>query len=202
VPRPPRDQSAGIRHIVCRGNRRQPIFLDDIDRRRYLGLLEETCARYEWRASGYCLMGNHAHLVVRVGAGTISRGMQWLSGKYGQLFNRRHGVTGHLFQGRFRSEVVEDEAYALEVIRYADLNPVRARVVHHPASWAWSSYRALVGLAQPLPFHDVGGALELFSRDRDAACRMYGKYVAERLRRLRVSPSDVSCAPDRGQTPG
>ncbi len=192
--RPPRNQAAGIRHLVCRGNRRQAIFLDDLDRRRYLGLLDEACTRYGWRISGYCLMRNHVHLVARVGAETISRGMQWLSGTHGQLFNRRHGLTGHLFQGRFRSELVEDEAYALEVVRYVDLNPVRARLVADPAAWLWSSHRALVGLEQPLPFHDAGGALELLSRDRDTASRLYGNYVAERLRR--------TLPPANGHVPG
>lgn len=202
MPRPPRDQSAGFRHVVCRGNRRQAIFLDAADRRRYLGLLEEACGRYEWRILGYCLMGNHAHVVAWVDAGTISRGMQWLSGVYAQLFNRRWSESGHLFQGRFRSEQVEDEAYVLEVMRYVDLNPVRARLVAHPAEWPWSGHRALVGPARPLPFHDIDGALALFSPKRDVAQAAYARFVAERLRRLSMSPPDMSRGQDRGQTPG
>jgi putative transposase len=202
MPRPLRDQSAGIRHITCRGNRRQAVFRDDRDRGRYLWLLDEACGLYGWRIAGYCLMRNHVHLVARVGAGTISRGMQWLSGRYGQLFNRRHGVTGHLFQGRFGAEIVEDEAYALEVVRYVDLNPVRAGVVRHPSDWEWSSHRALVGLEVPLPFHDVEGMLTLFSANRDRAQAHYANYVAERLRRPRLPKSDMSARPNRGQTPG
>ena len=202
MPRALRDQSAGIRHIVCRGNRRQAIFLDEVDRRRYLGLLEEACAHYGWRIAGYCLMRNHVHLVADVRAGTISGGMQWVSGQYGQLFNRRHRETGHLFQGRFRAEIVEDEAYALEVVRYVDLNPVHACVVRRPVDWLWSSHRALVGLDAPLPFHDIDGTLRLFSANRDAAQTHYAKYVAERLRRRNPQPTDMSSRPNRGQTPG
>jgi REP-associated tyrosine transposase len=187
---------------MCRGNRRQPIFLDDLDRRRYLWLLDEACHRYGWRVAGYCLMTNHVHLVVRVGAGTISRGMQWLSGKYGQLFNRRHRVDGHLFQGRFRAEVVEDDAYAIDVVRYVDLNPVRAGVVREPADWRWSGHRALVGLEAALAFHDVDGTLGVFSANRDAAQTQYAKYVAERLRHRRMSVPDRSLDQNRGQTPG
>jgi REP element-mobilizing transposase RayT len=201
VPRPPRDQTAGIRHVICRGNRRQTIFVDDKDRRRYLGLLEETCGRYGWRVSGYCLMRNHVHLTLAVAAGTISRGMQWLSGVFGQLFNRRHGVTGHLLQGRFRAEVIEDEAHAIDVVRYGDLNPVRARIVRHPTEWEWSSHRALVGLRPPPPFLDVDATLHLFSSNRDVAQTAYAKYVAERLRGTTLSIGDASVAPDRGQTP-
>lgn len=202
MPRPLRDQSAGIRHITCRGNRRQTVFADELDRRRYLWLLDEACGLYGWSIAGYCLMRNHVHLVVRVGAGTISRGMQWLSGRYGQLFNRRHGEMGHLFQGRFRAEIVEDEAYAIEVVRYVDLNPVRAGVVRRPADWAWSSHRALVGLERPPPFHDVDGTLGLFSANRDAAQIHYAKYVAERLRQPDQPSADMSSNPNRGQTPG
>lgn len=202
MPRQLRDQSAGLRHVMCRGNRGQRIFVDDLDRRRYLWLLDEACRRYGFRAAGYCLMTNHVHLVANVGAGTISRGMQWLSGKYAQLFNRRHGVTGHLFQGRFRAEIVEDEAYAIDVVRYVDLNPVRARVVREPADWPWSGHRALVGLQAPLPFHDVEGTLALFSANRDAAQTQYAKYVAERLRRRNPPVRDRSFHQNRGQTPG
>jgi REP element-mobilizing transposase RayT len=201
VPRPPRDQTAGIRHITCRGNRRQAIFVDEVDRRRYLGLLAEACGRHGWRAAGYCLMRNHVHLVVVVRAGTISSGMQWLSGVYGALFNRRHRQSGHLLQGRFRAEIVEDEAYAIDVVRYCDLNPVRARIVRHPAEWAWSSYRALVGLETPPPFLDVDATLGLFSSNRDRAQVAYAKYVAERLRGTTLPPTDTSFASNRGQTP-
>jgi REP-associated tyrosine transposase len=191
VPRPSRDQSAGIRHVTCRGNRRQPIFLDDLDRRRYLWLLEEVCSRYAWRTAAYCLMTNHVHLVVAVGAGTISSGMQWLSGKYGQLFNRRHQQTGHLFQGRFGAEIVGDGRHILDAARYADLNPVRAGLVDAPTRWCWSGHRALVGLDEPLPFHDISLTLDAMSSERARAHAAYAKFVAEQL-----SPRN------RGQTPG
>jgi REP-associated tyrosine transposase len=202
MPRPLRDQSAGIRHITCRGNRRQPVFLDEADRQRYLRLVEEACARYGWSMSGYCLLGNHVHLVAAVPAATISRGMQWLSGRYGQLFNRRHAETGHLFQGRFWAEIVDDEAYALEIVRYVDLNPVRAGVVRRPSDWAWSSHRALVGLEAPRPFHDLEGTLRLFSSSRDSAHAHYAKYVAERLRPSDSPERNRSSSRARGQTPG
>lgn len=191
MPRPLRDQTAGIRHVTCRGNRRQRIFLDDLDRRRYLWLLEEVCPRYGWRIAAYCLMTNHVHLVVAVGAGTISRGMQWLGGKYGQLFNRRHQKTGHLLQGRFGAEIVGDEHHLLVASRYTDLNPVRAGLVHDPTSWRWSSHRALVGLDDPLPFHDVSLTLDRMSSNREAAHAAYASFVAEQLRHQ-----------NRGQTPG
>lgn len=188
--------------MTCRGNRRQPIFLDELDRIRYVSLLGEACGRYGWAISGYCLMRNHVHLVVRVRRDTVSRGMQWLSGRYGQLFNRRHGVTGHLFQGRFHAEAVEDEAYALEVVRYVDLNPVRAGIVAAPADWRWSGHRALLGLAPPLPFHDIHGTLGLFSLNRDVAHSLYAKYVAERLHPTSPGLTGHVSAPQPGSDPG
>ena len=154
MPRPPRDQTAGIRHITCRGNRRQPIFLDDLDRRHYLGLLQHVCSVLEWRVLAWCLMTNHVHLVVEVRDGTISKGMQLVCGDYAQGFNWRHGLTGHLFQGRFRAEAVVDEAYLFELSRYVDLNPERAGAVRRPERWMWSSCRAHLNLEPPRPFHD------------------------------------------------
>ena len=126
VPRPHRVQAAGIRHVVCRGIRGLPIFVDDFDREWYLGMLGLVCRDFGWRVLAWCLMTNHVHLVVDVPEDTISRGMQLLSGNYGQAFNWRHGHTGHLFQGRFHDELVDGASYGLTVVRYVDRNPERA----------------------------------------------------------------------------
>ena len=80
MPRPLRDQSAGIFHVTCRGNRRQPIFLDDVDREWFLGILEHACTVFSWRVLGWCLMTNHVHLVLDVPVKTISRGIQLVCG--------------------------------------------------------------------------------------------------------------------------
>jgi putative transposase len=91
VPRPLRVEAPGIYHVTCRGNRRQPIFADDHDRGRYLALLAAVSAKLGWRCLAYCLMSNHVHLVLDVPDQTLSRGMQLLSGRYAQAYNRRHG---------------------------------------------------------------------------------------------------------------
>ena len=178
VPRPHRVQAAGIRHVVCRGIRGLPIFVDDFDREWYLGMLDLVCRDFEWRVLAWCLMTNHVHLVVDVPEDTISRGMQLLSGNYGQAFNWRHGHTGHLFQGRFHDELVDDASYGLTVVRYVDRNPERAGLVDDPAGWRWSSYRALVGLDAPRPFHDTAWTLEQFSSDPVRARELYADFVA------------------------
>jgi len=172
-----RDQSEGVRHIICRGNRQQPIFVDDFDRERYLALLGKTCRKYGWRVVAYCLMTNHVHLVVDVPADTISRGMQLLSGQYAQAFNRRHGYKGHLFDGRFFALRVDDEAYGLQVTRYVVQNPTRAGMVRQAVDWRWSSHRAVLGKAPPPPYLDVEWTLVQFARKVELARESYASFI-------------------------
>jgi REP element-mobilizing transposase RayT len=154
-------QAPGIYHVTCRGNRRQPIFTDDYDRERYLALLAAVSRRLGWRCLAYCLMTNHVHLVLDVPGQTLSRGMQLLSGRYAQAYNRRHGWIGHLFQGRFHSVVVEEEGHSLELARYLVLNPERAGAVARAVDWRWSSHRALLGKAPAPAFLDAQGTRRL-----------------------------------------
>jgi putative transposase len=178
MPRPLRDQSAGIRHVTCRGNRRQAVFHDDIDRERLLQLLGHVCRALEWRVFAWCLMTNHFHLVIQVPAGTISGGMQLMCGDYAQRFNWRHNFTGHLFQGRFRAEVVNDERYVFDAIRYVDLNPERAGI----EPWPWSSYWAHVRLEAPRPFHDPSW-VRRFGASWSSAAVAYERFVDDARRR-------------------
>ncbi len=136
----------GIYHVTSRGNRRECIYLDVLDRRRFLGNLDDVVRRFAWRCHAYCLMGNHYHLVVQTPKPNISEGMQRLNSRYAESFNRRYRLSGHLFQGRFYSELVETDAHLLELARYVVLNPVRAGLCPDAADWMWSSYRATAGL--------------------------------------------------------
>jgi len=178
VARKQRDQSEGVRHIWCRGNRKQPIFADDFDRERYLVLLGKVCRKLGWRVVAYCLMTNHVHLVVDVPADTLSHGMQLLSGEYAQAFNLRYGHVGHLFQGRFAASRVDDEGYGLHVSRYVVQNPTRAGMVEEPVDWQWSSHQAVLGKVAPPPFLDVEWTLCQFARKRELARKAYADFVA------------------------
>ena len=140
----------GTYHVTSRGNRQAPIFVDDGDRAALLEVLARGMARFEATVLAYCLMGNHYHVVVQTRRGNLSRLMRHVNGIYAQAFNRRHALSGHVFQGRFHSVHVDRDAYLAVVCRYAELNPVRARMVDNPADWAWSSYRAHCGHA-PVP---------------------------------------------------
>lgn len=140
----PRLDFPGIaRHIVQRGNNRMPCFLDDEDRRRYLHGLYECLRRFECKLHAYVLMTNHVHLLMTpAAAGAVSRLMQTFGRNYAHLFNARHGRSGTLWEGRFRSCVVDSDVYALRCYRYIELNPVRAWMVEHAAEHPWSSYGA------------------------------------------------------------
>jgi REP element-mobilizing transposase RayT len=176
--RAPRLQiEGGVYHVTARGNRRQTIFTDDRDRMRFLALLNEVAGRLDWSGHAYCLMPNHFHLLVETPGRTLSRGLQRLNGSYAQWFNWRHGLSGHLFQGRFHSVLVETDAHLLELSRYAVQNPVRARLCDSPADWPWSSCRAMLGLARPADFLAVDRVLAHFGHDAGRARRAFHSFV-------------------------
>jgi REP element-mobilizing transposase RayT len=151
--RPLRIQAPGLNyHVMSRGNWRSAIFLDTTDRQRFLKLLAHVVEHFGLRCHAYCLMTNHFHLAVKTSEGNLSRAMKQLKGDYAQWWNRRHRRVGHLFQGRFKAQIVQDGQYLVDVCRYIVLNPVRARMVASPAQWRWSSYRATVGISRPPEF--------------------------------------------------
>jgi len=121
---------------MARGDRREEIFRDDRDRWKFLGYLAEGAERYRVKVYCYVLMENHFHLVVMTPEGNLSQWMHQLKTAYTVYFNRRHQVVGHLFQGRFKSTVIEAEKYLLEVSRYLHLNPVRGVVLGQERQWS------------------------------------------------------------------
>ncbi len=114
------------------GDNKCRIFFNDQDRTKFLSIYSEICARLHWSTYDWCLMGNHFHLVVETPEPNLSEGMRVLNGTYTQHVNREHGRTGHLFQGRFHSILVDRNPYLLEVIRYVVLNPVRTGLAVSP----------------------------------------------------------------------
>lgn len=111
-------------------------------------IIEDVTLRYRLHVFATCLMGNHYHLVVATPRGNLSEAMRQLNGVFAQRSNRRHHRTGHLFEGRFRSIVVQRENYLRRVVRYVVRNPVRAGLVDQASEWCWSTYRATAGLEQ------------------------------------------------------
>jgi REP element-mobilizing transposase RayT len=155
-------------HVTARGNRRQPIFFDDDDRARFLRYVERVLARFAWSCHAYCLMLNHYHLLLETPEPESgpARGMLVLNGSYARYLNRRHGLSGHVFQGPYHDERVQTDEHLMEVCRYIVRNPVRAGLVEHPGDWRWSSFRATAGLERRPPWLTVNLVRELFGSTR------------------------------------
>lgn len=168
-------------HVFSRGNRRQEIHRDAIDRAWFMERLEEVVAVFGWLLHAYCLLPNHYHLMLETPEPNLSAGMHRLNFLTAQSFNRRHAVDGHLFQGRFHSPLVKDTQHAFELSRYIALNPVRAGLVRHPAAWRWSSYGAAVGIAPRPQFLTLDLVPGAFGPDQPSAERTYESFVSERL---------------------
>ena len=131
-------------HIVCRGNHQHNIFHDDEDRECYIVFLKRAKVLYPFLLHTYCLMDNHVHLHVETINVDITKIMYHINKAYAIYFNKLHRFVGHLFQGRFRWELIETDAYCLEVSRYIHLNPVNAKMVKRPIDYPWSSYSTYI----------------------------------------------------------
>lgn len=129
-------------HVLSRGNEGRGIVADDADRKRFLETIGDVAERFEVEIFAYVLMTNHYHLLVRTRQANLSRAMQWFGTAYTRRFNNRHGRGGHLFQGRFKSILVENDAYLLRLSLYIHRNPLRAGMTKRLADYPWSSYRA------------------------------------------------------------
>lgn len=127
-------------HILSRGNQGQDIFLSDVDRHLFLDTLGEMADRYGIDLYAYVLMGNHYHLLLKTQHGNLSKAMQWFGTAYTRRFNISHNRSGHLFWGRFKSFIVQNDAYLSQLSCYIHRNPLRAGIVHRLADYPWSSY--------------------------------------------------------------
>jgi REP element-mobilizing transposase RayT len=168
-----------VYHVIARGNERKAIFLDDLDREVYLERLAQCRSRFQFRVLGYCLMSNHVHLALERGPVALSRTMLALQSFYAQKFNFRHKRVGHLFQGRYKAFLVQDERYLFALLRYIHLNPVRARLVDRPEAYRWSSDRCYRE-GKRLPWLDVDVALGKLALKREEAVSVYRRLMASR----------------------
>mgnify|MGYP005848743981 CR=1 FL=1 len=166
-----------VYHVTSRGNARSAIYLSDDDRGMFLDVLAHVVDRFGWVCHAYCLMSNHYHLMIETPQANLSRGMRQLNGIYTQRFNREQDRAGHLFQGRFKSIVVDKDAYLLELSRYIVRNPVAAGMVSDVADWPWSSYRATAGEVKEPPFLHVDWLLSQFGASKARARAAYGSFV-------------------------
>lgn len=182
--RHPRLRLAGIPlHVIQRGNNRSRCFHSDADRRRFLDYLGQQARRHSVSVHAYALMSNHVHLLMTPEQDDDAIGlvMKFLGQHYVQYFNRTYGRTGSLWEGRFRSCLVDRETYLLCCHRYIEMNPVRAGMVRQPDDYPWSSYRAnAMGQPDPLlSIHPVVAALGRTPDERRAAYRELFQHALE-----------------------
>ncbi|NTV27845.1 MAG: hypothetical protein HGA93_04090 [Methanothrix sp.] len=167
--------------MLSRGNQRQAIFTDDEDRLMFLERLSEVADRFEVQFYAYVLMDNHYHLLLRTRRANLSKAMQWLGVAYTSRFNLKNQCSGHLFQGRYRSIVLEKDPYLLELSRYIHLNPVRAGMVKRPEAYRWSSYPSYLS-SEPCPEwlrrEDILGQMD---KNPVKGRRKYRQFVEEGL---------------------
>ncbi|WP_101756922.1 transposase [Oceanicoccus sp. KOV_DT_Chl] len=128
-------------HVVQRGHSRSPVFFEAQDYATYSYWVKEAALRYEIDVHAFVLMTNHVHLLMTPKlSGSVSKFMQYVGRRYVPYFNHKYGKSGSIWEGRFKASLVQDDRYLLTVMRYIELNPVRALMVELPSQYRWSSY--------------------------------------------------------------
>jgi len=167
---------SGILHIMLRGINRQTIFEKDEDREKLLSTIERYKAICKYKVYGYCLMNNHVHLLLKETEEPISKAIKRICSSYVYWYNHKYERCGHLFQERYKSEAVEDDAYLLTVLRYIHQNPVKSGMSRTVGEYKWSSYNEYIfntGIV------DSGFVLQIFSTDLQNSIDLFIKYTNE-----------------------
>ncbi len=173
-------------HIVCRGNRRDPLFKETNDFLAFLHILEQLHDKIPFEIASYCLMTNHFHLQLRSQQESISKVMALINKRYANYYNTRYGLTGHVFEKRYFSKIIDDDAGMLEVSRYIHLNPVEARMVHLPEHYRWSSFQFYYQTTSLPSFMNIDALLQYFSGTIVEKKKKYIQFV-----KADVVPNDV-----------
>lgn len=164
-------------HVTSRGNQRGQIFWDSGDRVKFQEILKRTKDRYGYLLHAYVFMDNHYHLLMETPHANIKQIMQNINTSYTVYVNKRHRRFGHLFQGRYKSFIVDKESYLLEVGRYIHLNPVRAGIVERAEDYRWSSYQEYISKNSKQKITDTDDTLYSFSKVRTEAVNRYREFV-------------------------
>lgn len=169
-------------HVINRGNYRQDLFINEGAHLSFERCLFQACEKCGWVLEGYCVMTNHFHLVIRTPEGNLVYGMKWLQSTFANRYHKFRKVHGKLFQGRYKSLIVEEESYLGALLHYVHLNPVRAGMVDvsELGGYRWSSYWYLRHPSKRPGFMDVSGCLEAAGglSDNASGRRKYGEYLA------------------------
>ena len=142
-------------------------------------MLADVLSAHRWDCHSYCLMPNHYHLLVETPEPDIASGMHKLNSRFAHWFNTRHDVTGHLFERRYRSVVVESDEHLLELVRYIALNPVRASLCDRAEMWDWSGYGSLAGVRKPDPLLTTSRIMDAFGPGLEPAQTRLRMFVGD-----------------------
>ncbi len=187
-------------HVTCRGNARQEIFAGDRDRAAFLSLLKQSEEIYQIEVLAYVLMDNHFHFLVKTPLGNLQEFMRHFNISYTSYFNRRHKKTGHLYQGRYKSFLIDAENYLQEVSRYIHLNPIRVRAKsglslaekrNYLRKYRWSSLGGYLERKDRVGFLKIVEVLGEFGGDTRRGRTGYERFVREGLEKGLKSPLGV-----------
>jgi putative transposase len=165
-------------HVMLRGNNGQNIFHNDDERRRMCTLIDEGIGKYHHRIHAFCLMSNHVHLLVQVGNTPLSMIMHNLTFRYCQYFHWRHKTFGHLFQGRYKAILLQEEGYFKRLLRYIHMNPVNANLVQDPESYPWSGHRVYLNEGE-FPWLTTHYGLKKFGDTIEEARTRYCNFILQ-----------------------
>jgi len=181
------ESPGALYHITSRGNLKEKVFFEDSDRKRFLEILRRTKERYGYLLHAYVLMDNHYHLMLETHLSNIAQIMQNINTSYTVYVNRKYDRSGHLFQGRYKSIIVDKDSYLLELSRYIHLNPVRANIVDSPEKYKWSSFLDYCGFKRS-ELVDITDTLSYFPPTGKGSIDSYREFVLSSLEALPRNP--------------
>jgi len=168
-------------HITARGNRKERIFYSDKDKEIFLNKMEETFEKYSFICYAYCLMNNHYHLFIKTPLANISDGIHYLNTSYSNWFRAKYKIVGPIFQGRYKSILVDENNYGLRLSAYIHLNPARAKITDDIRKYPWSSFLDYIGMRKPLGRVDTTLILSQFGDNPIKAKEKYERFVLENI---------------------
>ncbi len=166
-------------HVIARGNRRENIFRDKYDFRKYLEILSGYKERHQFCLYGYVLMSNHVHLLMETAKVPLSKTQQGINQSYTMYFNRRYKTVGHLFQGRYKAILCDRDSYLLSLVKYIHCNPVRAKMVKELQEYKWSSHECYANKESKNGIVDTDRVLKMFSEDKATSRTLYREFMGD-----------------------
>ena len=166
-------------HVMNRGRRGEIIFSSSKDYEIFIELLQEAAELWAIRISAYCLMSNHYHLLIQTPKSNISRSMRHINGVYTQRHNRLHKYDGQLFRGRYKSILVEQDSYLLELVRYIHRNPLRAGIVEKLSDYRWSSHQGYISKSRRWSWLHKDNILAMLSSNKQKSKQAYLNFMAK-----------------------